>query len=133
MGAGRIAVTVDLQGRFFAARKLTADLAAPLSDADATVQSMSDASPAKWHLAHVTWFLESFILRDHVPGYRAYDASFAFLFNSYYESEGQRHARNARGLLTRPSLSQILEYRAHVESAIASHWGALPAAALELI
>lgn len=133
MGAGRIAVTVDLQGRFFAARKLTADLAAPLSDADATVQSMSDASPAKWHLAHVTWFLESFILRDHVPGYRAYDARFAFLFNSYYEAEGQRHARNARGLLTRPSLSQILEYRAHVESAIASHWGALPAAALELI
>lgn len=133
MGAGRIAVTVDLQGRFFAARKLTADLAAPLSDADATVQSMSDASPAKWHLAHVTWFLESFILRDHVPSYQAYDASFAFLFNSYYEAEGQRHARNARGLLTRPSLSQILEYRAHVESAIASHWGALPAAALELI
>lgn len=133
MGAGRIAVTADLKGRFYAARKLTADLAAPLSDADATVQSMPDASPAKWHLAHVTWFLESFILRDHVPGYRAFDDSFAFLFNSYYEAEGQRHARNARGLLTRPSLVQILDYRAHVEAAIAAHWGKLPHAALDLI
>ena len=133
MGAGRIAVTADLKGRFVAARKLTADLAAPLSDADATVQSMPDASPAKWHLAHVTWFLESFILRDHVPGYRAFDDSFAFLFNSYYEAEGQRHARNARGLLTRPSLAQILDYRAHVEAAIAAHWGKLPQAALDLI
>jgi ergothioneine biosynthesis protein EgtB len=133
VGAGRIAVTGDLKGRFIAARKLTADLAAPLSDADATVQSMPDASPAKWHLAHVTWFLETFILRDHVSGYRAFDDSFAFLFNSYYEAEGQRHARHARGLLTRPALSRILEYRSYVESAIAAHWDALPAVALELI
>ena len=77
MGAGRIAVSAGLKDRFFAARRLTADLAAPLSDADATVQSMDDASPAKWHLAHVTWFLETFILRDHVGGYAAFDDSFA--------------------------------------------------------
>ena len=133
MGAGRIAVTGDLKGRFFAARKLTADLVAPLSDADTTVQSMPDASPAKWHLAHVTWFLESFILRDHVPEYRAFDDGFAFLFNSYYESEGQRHARHARGLLTRPALSRILEYREHVESAIFAQWNNLPRRALDLI
>jgi ergothioneine biosynthesis protein EgtB len=133
VGARRIAVAGDLKGRFFAARKLTADLAAPLSDADATVQSIPDTSPAKWHLAHVTWFLESFILRDHVAGYRAYDDRFAFLFNSYYEAEGQRHARNARGLLTRPALFEILEYRMHVESALATRWDALPLAALKLI
>ena len=133
MGAGRIAVTADLKGRFFAARKLTADLAAPLSDADATVQSMPDASPTKWHLAHVTWFLESFILRDHIAGYRAFDDDFAFLFNSYYESEGERHARNARGLLTRPALSRILDYREHVDGAIEQHWERLPEGALKLI
>ncbi|MFN3619193.1 ergothioneine biosynthesis protein EgtB [Sphingorhabdus sp.] len=133
MGAGRIAVTGDLKGRFFAARQLTADLAAPLSDADATVQSMPDASPTKWHLAHVTWFLESFILRDHVPGYRPFDDSFGYLFNSYYEAEGQRHARDARGLITRPALARILEYRAHVEGVIATQWDLLPQAALDLI
>ncbi len=133
MGAGRIAVIADLKGRFFATRKLTADLAVPLSDADATVQSMPDASPTKWHLAHVTWFLESFILRDHVAGYRAFDDSFAYLFNSYYEAEGARHSRLARGLITRPSLAQILEYRSHVEAAIEAHWNNLPDAALVLI
>lgn len=133
MGAGRVAVIADLNDRFFATRKLTADLAVPLSDADATVQSMPDASPAKWHLAHVTWFLESFVLRDHAVGYRAFDDSFAYLFNSYYEAEGARHARASRGMLTRPSLSTILEYRAHVELAIDRHWNNLPEAALQLI
>jgi ergothioneine biosynthesis protein EgtB len=126
-------VIADLKGRFFTTRKLTADLAAPLSDADATVQSMPDASPTKWHLAHVTWFLESFILRDHVSGYRAFDDSFAYLFNSYYEAEGARHSRTARGLITRPSLAKILEYRAHVEASIDAHWNNLPDAALQLV
>jgi ergothioneine biosynthesis protein EgtB len=133
VGAGRIAVTADLKDRFFATRALTAALAAPLSDADATVQSMDDASPTKWHLAHVTWFLETFVLRDHVAGYRAFDDSFAFLFNSYYEAEGARHARPMRGMLTRPSLGQILEYRGAVESAIDRAWNNLPAQALQLI
>jgi ergothioneine biosynthesis protein EgtB len=133
VGAGRIAVTPDLKARFFATRTLTGELAAPLSDADATVQSMPDASPAKWHLAHVTWFLESFILRDHAPGYRAFDDRFAFLFNSYYEAEGARHSRAARGLITRPSLLQILEYRAHVDAAIDAAWNNLPEKASTLI
>ena len=133
MGAGRIAVIADLKSQFFAARKLTADLAAPLSDADATVQSMPDASPAKWHLAHVTWFLESFILRDYVTGYQPFDDSFAYLFNSYYEAEGARHSRDRRGLISRPSLTQILDYRTHVEAAIETHWNNLPEAALQLI
>jgi ergothioneine biosynthesis protein EgtB len=133
VGPGRVAVIADLKGRFFTTRKLTADLVGPLSDADATVQSMPDASPTKWHLAHVTWFLESFILRDYVTGYRAFDDSFAYLFNSYYEAEGARHSRTARGLITRPSLAKILEYRAHVEASIDAHWNNLPDAALQLI
>lgn len=126
-------MTRALRDRFLAARKLTLDLVKPLSDADATVQSMPDASPAKWHLAHVTWFLETFILRDHVPGYKAFDDDFAYLFNSYYESEGARHARAARGLITRPSLAIVQTYRAHVEAALDAHWNNLPETALELV
>jgi ergothioneine biosynthesis protein EgtB len=133
MGAGRIKVSLTLKERFFATRKLTADLAAPLSDADATLQSMADCSPTKWHLAHVTWFLESFILRDHVAGYRAFNDSFAYLFNSYYEAEGARHSRAARGLISRPSLAQVLDYRTHVEAAIDMQWNNLPEAALQLV
>lgn len=107
-----------LASRFAAVRALSADLVAPLSDADATIQSMDDASPAKWHLAHTTWFFETFVLRDHVPGYRLFDERWPFLFNSYYEAEGQRHARPRRGMLSRPSLDEILRYRAAVDAAL---------------
>jgi ergothioneine biosynthesis protein EgtB len=104
-------------GLFQDVRALSLALVAPLSDADATVQSMEDASPAKWHLAHTTWFFEAFVLRD-TPGYRAFDPAYAYLFNSYYEAEGPRHARPRRGLLTRPSLDQVRAYRAHVDGAL---------------
>jgi ergothioneine biosynthesis protein EgtB len=104
--------------RLAATRQLTLDLAAPLSDADATVQPFPDASPAKWHLAHTTWFFETFILRDHVPGYRLHDERWPFLFNSYYEGEGERHARPRRGMLSRPSLDEVRGWRAEVDAAL---------------
>ena len=122
-----------LKSRLFATRKLTLDLASPLSDADATIQPFPDASPAKWHLAHTTWFFETFILRDHVTGYRAFDERFSFLFNSYYEAEGPRHARPRRGMLSRPSLDDVRDYRAYVDEAIGKAFSDLPPAALGLV
>jgi ergothioneine biosynthesis protein EgtB len=97
---------------------LSQALAAPLSDADATIQSMEDASPAKWHLAHTTWFWETFLLRDHADGYALYDENWPFVFNSYYETEGERIARFSRGMLSRPTLSDIVEWRKHVDAAM---------------
>jgi ergothioneine biosynthesis protein EgtB len=125
------ACAAGLLGRYRATRALSAALAAPLSDADATVQPMPDASPAKWHLAHTTWFFETFVLRDHVPGYRPFDERFHYLFNSYYEAEGARHARDRRGMLSRPTLGTILAWRDHVDAAIEA--GVFSAAAEALI
>ena len=122
-----------LATRFGRGRALSEALAGPLSDADATVQSMPDASPAKWHLAHTTWFFETFVLRDHVAGYSAYDPAYAFLFNSYYEAEGPRHARVSRGMITRPSLAEVLGYRAHVNEALAGAMPGLGAGARALV
>src|ERR1041384_6609833 len=119
--------------QLFATRKLTLDLAVPLSDADATIQPFPDASPAKWHIAPTTWFFETFVLRDHVLGYTPFDERYAFLFNSYYEAEGPRHARPRRGMLSRPSLDEIRSYRAHVDAALERSLPMLPPVALELI
>jgi ergothioneine biosynthesis protein EgtB len=104
--------------RFETIRAHTEILAAPLTPEDQCVQSMPDASPAKWHRAHVTWFFEEFILRASRENYRVFDEDFRFLFNSYYEAVGARHPRPMRGLLTRPEASRIADYRAHVDEAM---------------
>ena len=105
--------------RFLAVRGQTEQLAAPLSPEDQTVQSMPDASPTKWHLAHTTWFFETFVLRPHAPGYRAFDPAYEYLFNSYYEAVGPRHPRPQRGLVSRPGVDEIMAYRRHVTDAMA--------------
>lgn len=108
----------DLRDRFQAVRAHSLALAAPLSAEDQCIQSMPDASPTKWHLAHTTWFFETVLLQPHAEGYRVFDAAFAYLFNSYYEALGPRHPRPQRGLLTRPSLEQVHAYRRHVDEAV---------------
>ncbi len=108
-----------LENRLLDTRHLSHELATPLSAEDMTVQAMEDASPTKWHLAHVTWFFETFVLRPHLSGYRPFDDTFNFCFNSYYESQGPRQPRPRRGVLTRPSSERVLAYRAHVDEGLA--------------
>jgi hypothetical protein len=119
--------------RLASTRRRSLKLAAPLSDADATAQSMEDASPTKWHLAHTTWFFETFVLSPNVPGYTLFSADYPYLFNSYYEAVGPRHARPKRGLLTRPSLAEVGAYRAHVDEALENALPGLDRAALSLV
>ncbi len=107
-----------VQERFRDVRQTTLSIAERLSDEDQAIQSMADVSPTKWHLAHTTWFFETFLLRDFVGSYRPFDDRFHYLFNSYYEAEGPRHARPERGLLSRPKLSDIHAYRDHVDAAM---------------
>jgi ergothioneine biosynthesis protein EgtB len=97
-------------------RSATERLAAPLSPEDCQAQSMPDASPAKWHLAHVTWFFETFVLERYEPRFTAFDAHFRALFNSYYDAVGERHPRAERGLITRPSLAEVMRYREQVDA-----------------
>jgi len=105
----------SLSARFARTRQLSVDLVATLAPEDTVVQSMPDVSPTKWHLAHTTWFFERFVLETKVSGYRCFDEQFDFLFNSYYYTAGQMHARPKRGLLSRPTLAEILAYRSHVD------------------
>ncbi len=105
--------------RYQAVREATVLLTRNLTAEDHQAQSMPDASPVKWHLAHVTWFFETFLLIPRLAGYRPFDTRFGFLFNSYYEALGPRQPRPARGLITRPSLADVLAYRAHVDEGMA--------------
>ncbi len=99
-------------------RQASIALVAPLSPEDCQVQSMPDASPAKWHLAHVTWFFETFVLERFEPGFVPFDPAFRVLFNSYYQGVGAQHPRAQRGLVTRPDLAQVKRYRANVDERI---------------
>ncbi|TVR83719.1 MAG: ergothioneine biosynthesis protein EgtB [Rhodospirillales bacterium] len=108
----------ELADRFSATRRQTEVLAAALAPEDQVVQSMPDCSPAKWHLAHVSWFFETFLLGPHLPGYTSYHPAFAYLFNSYYEAAGSRHPRPERGLITRPTVAEVAAYRTHVTEAM---------------
>lgn len=103
---------------FHAVRAETEGRAAPLSPEDQQIQSMEDASPTKWHRAHVTWFFEQFLLREHLPGYRIYDERLHYLFNSYYVQAGPRQPRFLRGMITRPTMEEVSAYRAHVDRAV---------------
>jgi len=105
-----------LGSRFRLVRDASRALAAPLAPEDHVIQSMPDASPVKWHLAHTTWFFEEFVLQQAVPGYRFHDAQFRFLFNSYYNSVGPMHSRPQRGLLSRPTVEQVMEYRERIDA-----------------
>ncbi|WP_020174855.1 ergothioneine biosynthesis protein EgtB [Methyloferula stellata] len=116
---GLRAVPVDLDQNLLTTRRLTLDLAAPLTDEDQTVQAFPDASPTKWHLAHTSWFFETFVLQPFLSGYRIFDPHYNYCFNSYYEAQGARHPRPARGLLSRPSAADVRSYRAHVDAGLA--------------
>ena len=107
-----------LYDRFVAVRARTLALTADLAPEDQCVQSMPDASPTKWHLAHTSWVFEAVVLAPHAAGYAAFEPRWHLLFNSYYESLGPRHPRPQRGLLTRPLLASVLNYRTHVEAAV---------------
>jgi ergothioneine biosynthesis protein EgtB len=108
-----------LARRYGEVRHLTERLAAPLTAEDAQVQTMADVSPTKWHLAHVSWFFETFLLKPRLPGYVVFHPRYDYLFNSYYEGVGPRHERPKRGNLSRPPLADILRYRAHVDRGMA--------------
>jgi ergothioneine biosynthesis protein EgtB len=124
------APTLTLADAYIGVRAHTEYLCAALTPEDQCVQSMQDASPAKWHRAHTTWFFEQFCLLPRATGYRAFDEDFSYLFNSYYEAVGARHPRPQRGLLTRPSAGAVGQYRAHVDAAMAALLpGAAPAEA----
>jgi ergothioneine biosynthesis protein EgtB len=122
-----------LAARYVEIRRATIALAAPLTPEDCGLQSMPQASPVKWHLAHTSWFFETFILGPHVAAYRPFHPEFEALFNSYYISIGTPFDRPRRGLLSRPSLDEVLAYRAHVDTAVMRLLQRHPSAAADLI
>jgi ergothioneine biosynthesis protein EgtB len=122
-----------MRQRFATIRTCTERLAASLSDEDQCVQSMPDASPVKWHLAHTTWFFEQFVLCRFLSDYQPFDSNFRYLFNSYYEAVGPRHPRPSRGLLTRPSAERVRAFRAHVDAAMMQLFERMPSEAVGLV
>jgi ergothioneine biosynthesis protein EgtB len=104
-----------LAQRYAAVRSLTEDLCRTLTPEDMAIQAMADVSPAKWHLAHTSWFFENFLLQPQAAGYRAFHPGYGFLFNSYYNTVGSMHPRPVRGLLSRPTVAEVLQYRRHVD------------------
>jgi ergothioneine biosynthesis protein EgtB len=124
----------DLARRFQQVRAATLTLAEPLSEADAQVQSMADASPTKWHLAHTTWFFETLVLEPEEPGFRPHHPAYRMLFNSYYNGIGEQHARAQRGLVTRPGLAAVMAYRRAVDDRLLARLAARPSAsALKMV
>ena len=122
-----------LQEQYGRVRQMSLRLTEGLSAEDQMLQSMPDASPTKWHLAHTTWFFETFILEPHVRGYQPWDARFRQLFNSYYKQLGSHPNRGARGLMSRPKLSEVVSYRAHVDNAMRENWDRLGPDTLSLV
>jgi ergothioneine biosynthesis protein EgtB len=107
-----------LAARYQQVRKSTEALAAPLAVEDYVVQSMPDCSPTKWHLAHVSWFFETFLLKTYSPDYQPRDPQYAYLFNSYYNAAGDKYPRPQRGLISRPTVGEVYEYRRHVDEQV---------------
>ena len=120
------AIHNPLAHQYLGTRKQTEALAAPLNAEDCQLQSMPDASPTKWHLAHLTWFFETFILEKFEKNFEPFDASFRALFNSYYNGVGDKHPRAQRGLISRPSLATVLAYRAQVDERVLAVVAQLP-------
>lgn len=110
------AETDSLAARYRRIRRQTERLVEPLAPEDTVIQSMPDVSPSKWHLAHTSWFFERFVVDPNLPGYTEFNPQFHYLFNSYYYTAGQMHARSERGLLSRPTLAEILDFRRHVDT-----------------
>src|ERR1043166_4143421 len=114
------AARVSLAERYRSVRCQTQALCAPLETEDFVVSTMSDVSPTKWHLAHTSWFFETFVLSPFTPGYASPNPKYAFLFNSYYVQAGERHCRAQRGLVTRPTVDEVFAYREHVDRHLAA-------------
>jgi ergothioneine biosynthesis protein EgtB len=123
----------SLAARYAAVRALTEEIAQPLTAEDQTIQSMPDASPTKWHRAHTTWFFETFVLKPNLSSYRLFADRYGYLFNSYYEAVGPRHARPSRGMITRPGVADVTAYRRHVDAAMAKLLDDCPQSLMPLI
>lgn len=112
---GSVSINETMMERYRQVRSFSEYLCEPLMPEDYVIQSMPDVSPTKWHLAHMSWFFETFLLKQFMPGYQAFHPDFEYLFNSYYVAVGERHCRPKRGLVSRPTVEETLKYRAHVD------------------